>query len=321
MVLDDTHLQHLNHPDNYALYAQYYVPQPPSTKNGNGTSHSSRNSITPMLTTRLQKCAYSSDDPSSCTSQSSKTSCDRTPGCEWNTTTDPPTCKQKSCECTVLAKPVLSKCARFKKGVFCKNTAGCHWDEEFAMCVPDASMWHMALACGLSVPVIYLATYLLYTKDNARKMWVPFGSVLPRMYMVSVVFATIAYIFLIASVTYSQKHIDNRADFSRSLFMVIVGAVMVPLFRTLYVASTWSEYWVLVALFVTSAGTMWFVGNYLHSITERENTNVYRRTAYSSVGNWIDMLAEVCAVFVLFHVLVVDNLGWWSVFVGTNIRE
>jgi hypothetical protein len=141
--------------------------------------------------------------------------------------------------------------------------------------------------------------------------------------------ATIGFVFLLLMIALTRKHMDNRWWFANPLFLITAGAMMVPVFRALILVRGWSLYWVLLALVATSAGTMWFVGEYIRRhrdapdvVYQRRNPqhaggiSPFSRSAPGTPDNTLNIVGVLSAYYVLFHVLVVDNLGWWLLFVS-----
>lgn len=328
MVLTDDNLHprvDANHPSNYADYAQYYVP-----KSGLTEPVTKAHSILGPLEQVSQKCAYNVS--AKCSSYASRTQCNRRPGCQWNVTNYH--CEPKHCKCTVQS-PVLSQCASNKDAYSCSiqpHPQQCYWDPEFDVCLPNVNLWHIALGCAAIIPVVYLLCYYLFNKADVRSVWAPYSLSLRVMHGCSVFAATFAFVFLLVTIAVTRKHIDDRWRYAYPVFMIAAGAVLVPVFRALCVVRGWSGYWVLLALMVTSAGTMWFIGDYAHRQQSTPDV-VYQRRNPSKAGhlspfsrsppgtpdNTLNMIGILSAYYALFHVLVVDNLGWWWLFAAKHV--
>ena len=114
------------------------------------------------------------------------------------------------------------------------------------------------------------------------------------IYQFSVAFGSLAMLYLLARVQFVDQYTDVQTDFAKPLIMVIVGAALVPLFRALYLHLDYSIYWVFLALLTTSGGVAWFMSVYFKHANAKHD------------------LGGILAIYVvLFHVLLMDNIGWW----------
>lgn len=310
-----------------AIYAKYFVPKSGLHDNITKANHV----LGPLQYLTSQKCAYSAS-PGECAAIESKTTCNTVPGCKWlPTATSPdPKCQPSSdCKCTVMTSQALSKCASYRKWNACTSRSECHWDAELGLCESNPNLWHIALGCAALVPVVYLACYVMFNRSDIQKVWAPYGSSLRVLHGSSMIVATLGCVFLLLTIALTRKHLDNRRWFADSLFLIAAGAAMVPVFRALFLVRGWSPYWVLLALVATSAGTMWFVGEYIHRnqdapdvVYQRRNPHhsgklsLFIRTAPGTPDNTLNLIGALSAYYLLFHVLVVDNLGWWLLFVS-----
>lgn len=323
MVMTDDDLLASRLPSNYASYGAYYVPKPKAAAARNA------NKIIPRIMTQTRPCAH----PRACAAHTARTACAQTRGCQWDTTATPASCVPADCTCTVVAAPALSKCARVRAGFMCDGTSGCYWDAELGRCFPKVNLWNLALGLAALVPVVYGICYYVFNRTHATALWASYGPTLRIAYRCSVAVATAAFAFILLSVTLTRKHIDNRWRMAGALFLLVAGAVATPVMRAMWLHADWTVYGVLAGLLLTSAGAMWLIGVYIHrahaapdAVHDRSQTALPshptdRRALFPSARNTFNLLGMLSAYYALFHVVVVDNLGWWWLVEGSVTGE
>jgi hypothetical protein len=200
------------------------------------------------------------------------------------------------------------------------------------MCSPNANLWHVAMCLIPVVLAVQVLIYYFMTQADSTRLWFGSGLALPKLYRASMWVALLAFGFLVATIQFSRQHIDNRRRFAKPTLLILAGAVLTPSLQALHLLRDWSRNWVMLGLLVTSGATMWFVGEFLGvtHLKSADNTRLapptnntrafgqqvklYQSTPYPSAGNTLNVLSTIGVLLLLFHVLVVDNLGWWLLY-------
>ena len=273
---------------NTPSYTPYYIPTEAEQAERARHAHFSP----PHVKLQSLPCA-SRADAATCSKKKYKSSCTAI-GCQWNSEQRTCTPSSDPCKCPVLTKTInSSKCSAIKDNLLCSSTTGCYWDNELLQCYANPSVWHIVLACAVLVPISYLVGYYTGNKAHITRVWEAYPS-FHTIYQFSVAFATLAMLYLLARVQLVDQYTDVRTDFAKPLVMIIVGAALVPLFRALYLHREYSIYWVFLALLTTSGGVAWFMSVYFKHANAKHD------------------LGGILAIYVvLFHVLLMDNIGWW----------
>jgi hypothetical protein len=187
----------------------------------------------------------------------------------------------------------LTRCGRITQGKTCAHTSGCAWDAEFNSCHAEESLFHIVVRCGVLVPISYAICYVLANRTQIQSMWAQHPS-LHIAYNCSVVFATCSIMYLVSNVYYLRKYRSTRHRYANPLLTLFVGAGALPLFRLLWIQWGYSINWVLVCLFVTCVGLVWFMALYLRTINATK-----------------DRIGAASMYYALFHVILLDMFVWW----------
>jgi hypothetical protein len=195
--------------------------------------------------------------------------------------------------CTVEPES-LSRCGRILDAKRCYLSNECWWDVEFNECFHVPSVLQYLQYLVILLPVVYVVCYYGYAKPKLDAVWMPYP-MFRGVYIGSVIFATVAFLYVGFRVIRSDAYDDKRSRYVHPINMLLAGAALTPITLALWADRDYSVYWTFIALLTTSIGAVWFALVHLRTSPKRRK----------------DRVTVVALLYGLFHVIVMDNFVWW----------
>ena len=203
--------------------------------------------------------------------------------------------------CTAEPLPP-SRCAPIRNAKQCFLTVGCMWDIEFGECFPVPTVLQYLQYVVFLLPVVYAVCYYGYSKAKVDAMWKPY-QMFHGVYVGSVIFATLAFIYVGFRILKSTAYDDVRERYVQPTYMLLFGAAITPIAIALWADRNYSIYWVLIGLLITSIATIWFVVVHLRTASPQRRK---------------DRVTVAAIYYGLFHVIIMDNFIWWWLLFSTT---
>ena len=199
----------------------------------------------------------------------------------------------KEIKCPV-ATHETTRCGRKYSQSECNIVPGCTWNTDYQFCRIDNKLFTKSLWVGAAVPVAYAITHFCGGGADAQKMWKD-KAMFRVAYSVSLFVCLLGISYIMYNLLYIDEYKEKQKKLAVPLLIFFSGALALPVFQFTRINFQYSKYYIPFALTVTSVGIAWLIGKMLGMAMDQLKVN-----------------SLVVLFFVMFHVLVMDNIVWWQ---------